>query len=130
MDHENETYEEEGEEEECSTTDEEVEVIAVHDNVCITIDDGSESVLSPEKAKVTQGPEDGASAAACPTSCPEAPAAGPGNVPNPTKAENLKVEAVSEAVLKDEAEQILDSEEEGEKPKSSTTKGVFKVGIG
>ena len=130
MDHGNETHEEEGEEDECPTTDEEVEVIAVHDNVCITIDDDSESILSPQKAKQTQGPEDGTPAAACPNSCPEAPVADAGNVPNPTSAKILEPEEMFHAVLGNEAEDIVDSEDEGGKPESSTTKGVFKVGIG
>ena len=126
MDHEHETYEEE--DEECPTTDEEVEVIAVHNNVCIEIDDGSASVLSPQKARATQGPEDGTPHAACPNSCPEAPVAGTGTVP--TKADGLKPEEMPASLQDNEAECIVDSEDEGGKPESSNTKGVFKVRIG
>ena len=117
-----EDLQEESNEEEDPTTDEEVEVVAVHDNICIDLALGEESILSPQKDH-TQGLGD---RDVC-ISAGSEPHAGAGSV-DPSKKKPLPKSTEEDSGAgggtQPFIEDILDSDED---PQSN--KGVFKVGI-
>lgn len=110
---------EEEEEEEDRTTDEEVELIAIHDGCPIEIEDEDDSVLSPQKpqSKLAKGPEDAEFAAKDAALAKEEV-----SLPAPS-------EGVTDVQVAEEVQDILDSEDEGSKENSLAKKGTFQVGV-
>ena len=113
---------EEGAEEEDATTDEEIdhtEVIKIHENVCITIDDEASSAypdLDPFKAAQCKAPETGAGSET-------------GDVRDQlpsTSAAVAQSSGITEVQAHEEVEELFDSEDEANEKKVQTTKGVFK----
>ena len=107
-------YDEESDESEEQTEDEEVEVVQIHDDICIEIEDESESVLSPKKPTDPKGLEDGSAVSA--TALEPTAAGSDGKVSPPTPAEVYKSIKEDLAVWREEQRERK-TQEETEKEK-------------
>ena len=117
---------EESDDSESATDDEEVEVVKIHDNLCIEILDEDDSVLSPVKTSTQQGLPNAGVAPFNP------PPSGSVNVgEGETESLDGKVREASkvqEQKTFHHLQEALISDDENERPESSKAKGVFKAG--